>query len=161
MRPLSLPPLIFAAALSAGCAGSLGYSTSASGGIYGPDLVYAAPGVQVIADYDEPIFFADNFYWRLDGGTWYRSTSYTGGWGYAPPPPALVRIDRPQRYAHYRPEGWTRGRGQPVRDHRDQRQPTPRAMRQPPQRMPPPRPTRDDRRDDGRGHHRDDRDHRK
>ncbi|HTJ42269.1 MAG TPA: hypothetical protein VL463_09265 [Kofleriaceae bacterium] len=134
MRPLLLPKLIFAAALSTGCAGTLGYSTSASGGVYGPELVEAGPGVQVIADYDEPIFFADSFYWRYDRGVWFRSTSYTGGWGYAQPPAAIVRIDRPQRYTHYRPAGWTRGRGQQVRDHRDQRQPASRGNRRPPRR---------------------------
>ena len=131
MRPRFPIHAIFAAALATGCAGTIGYSTSASGGYYGPELVYAGPGVQVIADYDEPIFFADSFYWRFYGGAWYRSTTYTGGWGYAQPPPAIVRIERPERYTHYRPDGWTRGRGQPVRDHRDQRQPTPRANRPP------------------------------
>jgi hypothetical protein len=70
MRVRILPKIIFAVALSAGCAGTVGYSASVSSDGYGPDLVYAAPGVQVIADYDEPIFYADNFYWRFDGGTW-------------------------------------------------------------------------------------------
>ena len=126
MRPLVLRKMIFLAALSAGCAGTLGYSTSVSGSAYGPELVYASPGVQVIADYDQPIFYADNFFWRFDGGYWYRSSSYRGGWGYAQPPEAIVRIDRPQRYTHYRPQGWSRGRGERVRDHRE---PSPRAMR--------------------------------
>ena len=35
---------------------------------YPPDLVYAAPGVQVIADYNEPIFYSDGYYWRTSGG---------------------------------------------------------------------------------------------
>src|SRR5262249_38835090 len=75
-----------------------------------PDLVTVSPGVQVIADYDEPIFYSDGFYWRFYSGVWYRSTYYTGGWAYARPPAAIVRIDRPYAYAHYRPAGW-RGRG--------------------------------------------------
>jgi hypothetical protein len=93
-----------ATALAAGCIG--GYSAPLSSEAYAPDLVYAAPGVQVIADYDQPIFYTDNVYWRYDGGTWYRSSSYDGGWQYATPPSALVRIDRPSRFAHYRPQGW-------------------------------------------------------
>jgi len=73
---------------------------------YPPDLVEVSPGVQVIADYNEPIFYSDGLYWRYSGGTWYRSHYYTGGWAYATPPPAVLRIDRPYGYAHYRPHGW-------------------------------------------------------
>ncbi len=146
--------VVFAAALAAGCAGSLGYSASVSSS--GPDLVYAAPGVQVIADYDEPIFYADNFYWRLDGGTWYRSSYYTGGWVYATPPGPVLRIERPHAYAHYRPQGWVahRGpveRGPAVRDHRE---PVRDRSRFEPRASPPKReaPRKDHRRDDDRDH---------
>src|SRR3954468_423894 len=90
---------MLAAALAAGCAATV--ATDA----YGPDLVTVSPGVQVIADYDEPIFYSDGFYWRYDGGVWYRSTYYTGGWAYARPPGALLRIDRPYAYRRYRPQG--------------------------------------------------------
>lgn len=147
MRPLTLPGLLVAAALSTGCAG-VGYTVTASGGVVGPDLVYAAPGVMVIADFDQPIFYADNFYWRQEGVTWYRSTDYRSGWVYAPPPPSIRGIDRPGRFAHYRPHGWTPRHGQPV----DHREPYPKANRRPP---PPPPPPRDD-----RGGRRDPRDHR-
>lgn len=81
----------------------------AASGCYGavvaetPDLVVAAPGVRVIADYDEPIFFVDGFYWWFYSGVWYRSATYTGGWVYVTTPPrALVRIN-PVAYRHYRP----------------------------------------------------------
>ena len=80
---------------------------------YPPDLVYAAPGVQVIADYNEPIFYSDGYYWRYYGGTWYRSSYYTGGWVYARPPVAVMRIDRPHAYVHYRPQGYV-GRSRTV-----------------------------------------------
>jgi hypothetical protein len=149
----------------AGCYGA-GYTASVSNVGYGPDLVYVAPGVQVIADYDEPIFFMDGFYWRFYGDTWYRSTYYTGGWAYAAPPAPLLRIDHPRGYVHYRPNGWTprhdrgpvvrdhRDRGPVIRDHREERpryEPRP-APRQPPPRHeeprrapPPPPPARDHR----------------
>lgn len=120
---MKLIPFVIAAA-AAGCytEADVGYG----GGAYvapAPALVYAAPGVQVIADYDEPIFFVDGFYWRNDGSSWYRSSYYTGGWAYAPPPQAVLRIERPREYVHYRPQGY-RARAQPtpvVRDHRDNR----------------------------------------
>jgi hypothetical protein len=100
MRSTISATFVLAAALMTGCAATV------SGEAYGPDLVYVSPGVQVIADYDEPIFYTDGFYWRFYGGTWYRSTYYSGGWVYARPPVAVLRIDRPYAYAHYRPAGW-------------------------------------------------------
>jgi len=92
--------LLGAGVLATGC------TATVAADAYPPDMVYAAPGVQVIADYNEPIFYSDGFYWRYYGGTWYRSSYYTGGWVYAQPPVAVLRIDRPYAYAHYRPHGW-------------------------------------------------------
>jgi hypothetical protein len=116
---------VFTAALATGCAARVGYRASVSGADYGPDLVYVAPGVQVIADYDQPIFYADNFYWRYDGRSWYRSSVYTGGWVYASPPPVIVRIERPHAYVHYRPAGWAPSRARQRPDTRDHRQARP------------------------------------
>jgi hypothetical protein len=96
-----------------------------------PDLVEVSPGVWVIADYDEPIFYSDGFYWWYVDGGWYRSTVYTGGWVYVSAPPVvIVRIGEPHHYRHYRPTGYVvRHRPVPVhkvtrpkvRDHRDAR----------------------------------------
>ena len=81
--------------------------------------------MSVIADYDEPVFYSDSFYWRYYGGRWYRSSQYDRGWVYYSAPPASVsRIERPYAYRHYRPHGYTvrRGaapaRGGVIRDHR-------------------------------------------
>src|ERR1700733_14313928 len=71
------------------------------------DLVEVSPGVEVIANYDEPIFFADNFYWVNRGGVWYSSSWYRGGWARAERPPgAVVGIRNPNAYVHYRPQGY-------------------------------------------------------
>jgi hypothetical protein len=118
IRSLLGATLVAAALLGAGC-----YAT-VSGEAYGPDLVTVSPGVQVIADYDEPIFYTDGFYWRYYGGVWYRSTVYTGGWVYAQPPVAVLRIDRPYGYAHYRPAGYV-GRPRPAGGWRGNPQPAP------------------------------------
>jgi hypothetical protein len=173
--------VVLTALLGAGCAARVGYSATVSSDGYGPDLVYVAPGVQVIADFDEPIFYADGLYWRFYAGTWYRSSQYTGGWAYATPPPVVLRIERPHTYVHYRPAGWVsrrdrvarqpdRQRVEPRRDDPPPRQPTyrpqppPRAQPQPPraQPQPPPRmqpqpprggpPGRDHERRDDRDH---------
>jgi hypothetical protein len=130
---------VAAARLAAGCFGTVGYSAGVSSGGGGPDLVYAAPGVQVIADYNEPIFFSDSLYWRFDGVRWYRSSHYIGGWVYATPPPAVGRIERPHDFVHYRPQGWVARRapqqGPIARDHRGE---APRIERRPPTYGPPP-----------------------
>ena len=155
--------LVAAVVLVAGCYAEGGYTTPSVG--YSADLVYVAPGVQVIADYDEPIFYSDNFYWRFDGGTWYRSPHYNGGWVHQNPPPALLRIDEPRRYVHYRPQGWVAKRGpdrrQPmVRDHRDSPPRYEQRRNPPPVVLPPRDRDRDDRHQKDK-HDRDrDRDHR-
>jgi len=116
MRGLILSTALGAAAL-AGCyaTGDVGYSPSATyssapaedGYAATPDLVTVQPGVQVVADYDEPVFFVDGFYWRFNDGYWYRSHNYYAGWYfYERPPVAVLRIDRPYAYAHYRPPGY-------------------------------------------------------
>jgi hypothetical protein len=96
-------------------------TTTVSVDTYQPDLVDVGGGVQVIADYDEPVFYTDNFYWRFYGGSWYRSNVHTGGWVvYNDVPYSVRRIDRPHSYVRYRPQGYTpRARREPaVRDHR-------------------------------------------
>jgi len=88
-----------------------------------PDMAEVSPGVQVVADYDEPVFYADNYYWRNDGGRWYRSNYYNRGWIDASPPSVVAHIEAPMRYRHYRPAGYVSrrhdNRGRTVyRDHR-------------------------------------------
>ncbi|HEU4726986.1 MAG TPA: hypothetical protein VFT22_03835 [Kofleriaceae bacterium] len=141
MRRTILSAVLFAAAAAGGCytSGSVGYTAGYSGEAYvaTPDLVEVSPGVQVVADYDEPVFYTDGFYWRFYNGGWYRSNNYATGWYYYERPPvAVLRIDRPYAYAHYRPQGYVvrnRARYRPpeaiVRDHRQPepvyRQPAP------------------------------------
>jgi hypothetical protein len=66
-------------------------------------MVYISSNVQVIEDYREPIFYTDSFYWRYNGGVWYRSSQHTGGWvRYSVVPVQITRIERPTAYIHYR-----------------------------------------------------------
>ena len=79
MRRIILGVLVMSAALAGGCTAS-GTAYYGGGGTLtattvAPDLVYVSPGVQVVADYDYPVFYADNFYWRFDSGRWYRSAT--------------------------------------------------------------------------------------
>jgi hypothetical protein len=101
-----LAPVVTSLVLATGC-GPTEYRSTVAVASTTPDLVYVAPGVQAIADYDEPIFYNDGFYWWSFGGTWYRSTSYLGGWmRIAAPPTVLVQIRNPHHYRHYRPSGY-------------------------------------------------------
>jgi hypothetical protein len=88
------------AGLLLGCAGTAQIHGSAS--MTTPELVYVSPGVQVIADYNEPIFYSDSYYWRFSGNVWYRSSIHTGGWVRYQAPVAILRIERPSAYIHFR-----------------------------------------------------------
>ena len=132
MRGTILSAVLLAGALG-GCyaSGDVAYSgggPAPQAEVYAgtPDLVAVGPDVQVVADYDEPVFYSSGFYWRFYDGGWYRSNNYATGWYYYERPPvAVLRIDRPYAYAHYRPSGYvahSRPRYQPapiVRDHRE------------------------------------------
>jgi hypothetical protein len=88
----------------AACTGSgqaqVNYSAEAT--VATPTLVEVEPGVQVVADYDEPVFFNEGVYWRYEGGVWYRSPYHNRGWVRVEAPPVAVRrIQRPEMYVHY------------------------------------------------------------
>jgi hypothetical protein len=72
-----------------------------------PVLVEVSPGVQVVPDYDQEVFFVDGWYWHRSGPHWYRTHDHRGGWVVAQRrevPRGLVRIP-PGRYKHYRAGG--------------------------------------------------------
>lgn len=69
-----------------------------------PPLVTVEPGVQVVEDYREEIFFVDGYYWVRRGGYWYRAPDPHARWVYVERrvvPAAIVRIP-PGRYAHWK-----------------------------------------------------------
>jgi hypothetical protein len=123
---------ILATSLFAGCytETDVGYRATYVAPAYvapAPGLVYVSPGVEVIADYDYPVFYSGGVYWRYDGGFWYSSRVHTGGWVRSYNVPVAVRsIDRPAAYAHYRAGARASVRTAPthtttrarVRDHR-------------------------------------------
>ena len=117
MKRFVLSAVLFAA--FAGAMGSSG-SVSARPIVVAPGLVTIGPGVQVLPDTDIPVFYSNNYYWRFYRNHWWRSPYYDRGWVYGAPPRAVLGIGRPDRYAHYRPQGG-RGRGYARRDVRDRR----------------------------------------
>jgi len=114
-----LKSTLLALVLATGCyEGEVQYAGPVTSG---PDLAYVAPGVRVITDYDQPIFFAEGAYWWFYDGFWYRSTAYTGGWVYVPSPPrVVVSIGDPWRFVDFRPHGYV-AHYRPIPSHRIQR----------------------------------------
>jgi hypothetical protein len=72
-----------------------------------PPLVEVEPGIQVVPEYGEEVFFVDGWYWHRSGaGLWYRSRDHRGGWVMVDRgrvPGRLYRIP-PGHYKH-----WHRG----------------------------------------------------
>jgi hypothetical protein len=57
-----------------------------------PPLVVVAPGVQVVEDYDEEVYFVDGWYWMHWQNGWYRTRHHHGGWVIAPGNLVPVRL---------------------------------------------------------------------
>lgn len=114
---------MFATAV-AGCAGTGEVRYTATADVSTPALVEVQPGVQVVRDYDEPVFYSEGVYWRYNGGVWYRSPTYNRGWiRVEAPPVAIRRVDRPERYVHYRGDAEVRADQRAInRDNREIRQ---------------------------------------
>ena len=93
---------VVAAALGGCAAGEAEYGADVR--VTSPELVAVSPGVQVIADADEPVFYADGYYWLYRDSVWLRSDSYRGGFAridFNMVPNNLRNLDRPLTYAHY------------------------------------------------------------
>ena len=68
-----------------------------------PPLVVVQPGIQVVENWDEEVFFTGGYYWVRRDGYWYRASSPRATWVYVEPhhvPPGLTRLP-PGHYKHY------------------------------------------------------------
>ncbi len=68
-----------------------------------PVLVEVAPGVQVVPDSDDEVYFVDNYYWHHRGPNWYRTREHTGGWLLVEPRlvPRTIVTYEPGRYRRW------------------------------------------------------------
>jgi hypothetical protein len=86
-----------------------------------PPMVEVRPGVRVVRDCDEEVFYSRGYYWHSGPeGHWYRTRSYRGGWVMAPRhavPVAIVRMPH-GRYRHYHGEGRMERRAERRWEHR-------------------------------------------
>jgi hypothetical protein len=72
-----------------------------------PPLVVVSPGVQVVRDYGDEVFFVDGWYWCRRDSYWFRTRDYRGGWVVAERhyvPATLVKIP-PGHYKRYKGRG--------------------------------------------------------
>jgi hypothetical protein len=70
-----------------------------------PRLVVVSPGVQVVPEVDEEVFFVDGHYWVRRDARWYRSRSHRSGWVLVPRavvPARLVKIPN-GKYRRWKP----------------------------------------------------------
>ena len=72
-----------------------------------PPLIVVEPGISVVRDLDEEVFYADGYYWARRDGTWIRARDHRRGWVRVEPRhvPAPIYRSPPGRYRHYRGEG--------------------------------------------------------
>src|SRR3954469_20814060 len=71
-----------------------------------PPLVVVQPGVQVVADQDEEVFYSNGWYWVQRDGYWYRAHNPRSGFLFVERrhvPVAVVRLP-PGHYRHWRRE---------------------------------------------------------
>jgi hypothetical protein len=109
MRKLSC--LLVAVALS-GCFATVGPDGRAVGGevsfslglpVILPPLVVIQPGVSVVSDLDQEVFFADGYYWARQDQSWYRSHDHRSNWARVEDrhvPPAIAHSP-PGQYRRY------------------------------------------------------------
>ena len=144
--------LLFSALLAA-CKGTGAVRYSATAQVSTPELIEIEPGVMVVADYDEPVFYSEGVYWRYYGGIWYRSPYYNRAWvRVSAPPVAVRRIPRPEYYVRYRAQvrnnREARAYPPPAPEVRDHRTTAPAPTPLPPAHDPVIRDHREDRRED-------------
>lgn len=76
-----------------------------------PPLIVIQPGVSIVSDFDDEVFFADGYYWARRDGSWIRARDHRGGWSRVEERqvPAPLAKSTPGRYRHYRGEPQRRG----------------------------------------------------
>lgn len=76
-----------------------------------PALVVVEPGVSVVRDLDDEVFFVDGYYWVRQDRIWFRAHDHRGGWIRVEDHqvPTVIARSPPGRYRHYRGDDHQRG----------------------------------------------------
>lgn len=89
-----------------------------------PQLVVVAPGVEVVPDSDDEVFFVDRYYWHRRGPHWYRTNVHTGGWVLVEPrlvPQAIVALP-PGKYRRWKREEKREEKREKREEHQEKKQ---------------------------------------
>jgi len=83
-----------------------------------PPLIVVEPGVSVVSDYDDEVFYSGGYYWVRQDTRWYRSHDHRRGWAQveARRVPAPIVRSPPGRYRHYRGNGQAQNQNHDGRD---------------------------------------------
>jgi hypothetical protein len=65
-----------------------------------PGLVEVEPGIGVVPDIAQEVFFVDGWYWCYWHGRWFHSCTWQGAWSAALPPPRIAAFPH-GRYSHW------------------------------------------------------------
>lgn len=76
-----------------------------------PPLVAIQPGVSVVRDWDNEVFYSDGYYWTRHDRYWYRTNDHRGRWSRVENRrvPLVIAQSPPGRYRHYRGEEHRQG----------------------------------------------------
>jgi hypothetical protein len=71
-----------------------------------PPLIVVEPGLSVVGDLDEEVFYSDGYYWARQDRGWYRTHDHRSGWARIDDRqvPRSVYRAPPGQYRHYRGE---------------------------------------------------------
>jgi hypothetical protein len=69
-----------------------------------PPLIVVQPGVSVVSDIDDEVFYVDGYYWARQDRGWYRSHDHRSGWSPVEEHqvPLLIVGSSPGQYRRYR-----------------------------------------------------------
>jgi hypothetical protein len=89
-----------------------------------PPLIEVSPGVQVVEDGGDEIFFTNGRYWVERDGRWYWARDYHENWRFADARrvPVFVRSHRRGEYLHYRRVDHPRAAAIRREEHRERRE---------------------------------------
>jgi hypothetical protein len=73
-----------------------------------PPLVVVQPGIQVVEDLDDEVFYSRGWYWVRRDDFWYRARDCRGRWIFVEPRfvPYALRRTPPGHYRHFRKAEW-------------------------------------------------------
>ena len=88
-----------------GCAAEVEYRRPTVRYEAAPTMVEVSPGVSVVEDSNDEVFYSGGYYWVQSDGHWWQSRDYRGDWVVAETHvvPEKIRVVPAGQYRHYRP----------------------------------------------------------